>query len=102
MNPNIKCDINNLTDIRDKMLSKTEELMKKLDFTFKEIEESQQIYDSQTATYIREQCDNIISYGKKYVDNNVVTVIHYLDFTIQQYSEFLAETEKTINGGKSI
>ena len=98
MNYDIKCDINNLIEVRDKMLATTEELVKKLDYMVQEIEDSKRIYDSPTATYIREQCDNIITFGKKYIDNTVIPSIHNLDYPIREYSEFLSETSKSVGG----
>jgi hypothetical protein len=101
MNYEIKCDVNNLIEVRDKMLTTAEELIKKLDDTLRELEDSKVVYDTPTATYIREQCDNIISVGKNYISDTIIPSIHRLDISIQEYNGFLADTKRTVTGGDS-
>ena len=67
----------------------TEELLKKLDYTIQEIEDSKLVYDTPAATYIREQCNSMITFGKDYIKNTVIPGIHNLDVPIQEYNQFL-------------
>jgi len=94
---NLKIGIDSIDQTKKDLLFKLDDIISKYDYILDMVEDSKNLFDSNTAKYLREKIQENIMEQKGYINNNFNPFINELDFVKEEYASLYNDIKKEVS-----
>ena len=93
----LKIGIDSIEQTKKDLLLKLDDIISKYNYILEMVEDSKNLFDSETAKYLREKIFENIKEQKWYINENFNPFINELDFVKEQYSSLYGDIKKEVS-----
>ncbi len=93
----LKIGIDSIDQTKKDLLLKLDDITSKYDYILEMVEDSKNLFDSETAKYLREKIFDNVKEQKNYINNEFKPFINELDVVKEKYSSLYNDIKKEVS-----